>query len=216
MKFDSVKFKLYYDYILTQVYAEPESDYHKITTQEIYDLMIKPLKLKKTAKILDVGCGPGYFLDITKKLKYKNVQGTTGTREDIAICEKKGHTVREEDISFLSDKDESLDFIFCRQVLEHSPFPFITLLEYNRVLKPDAKIYIETPAPGNARNHEANPNHYSILTDRMIMNLLVRAGFELDISNNLESTALDKKTGAEFVEHAYGIIATKKRPIDVK
>ena len=45
MKFDSVKFKLYYDFILTQVYAEPESDYNKITTQEIYDLMIKPLKL---------------------------------------------------------------------------------------------------------------------------------------------------------------------------
>lgn len=216
MKFDSVKFKLYYDFILTQVYAEPESDYHKITTQEIYDLMIKPLKLKKSAKILDVGCGPGYFLDIMKKEKYKNVTGTAGTREDLEICKKKKHKVRDEDISFLSDKDESLDFIFCRQVLEHSPFPYITLLEYNRVLKPDAKIYIETPAPGNVRNHEANPNHYSVLTDKMILNLLVRAGFDLNISNNLESTAVDKKSGEEFTEMSYGIIATKKRPIDVK
>lgn len=216
MKFDSVKFKLYYDFILTQVYAEPESDYNKITTQEIYDLMIKPLKLKKSAKILDVGCGPGYFLDIMKENKYKNVVGTAGTDIDIDICEKKNHNVRKEDISFLSDEDESLDFIFCRQVLEHSVFPYITLLEYNRVLKQDAQIYIETPAPYNERNHESNLNHYSVLTDKMLMNLLVRAGFDLDVSNNLESTAKDKKTGREFSEISYGIIATKKRSIDVK
>ena len=216
MKFDSVKFKLYYDFILTQVYAEPESDYNKITTQEIYDLMIKPLKLKKSAKILDVGCGPGYFLDIMKENKYKNVVGTAGTDIDIDICEKKNHTVRKEDISFLSDDDESLDFIFCRQVLEHSVFPYITLLEYNRVLKQDAQIYIETPAPYNERNHESNLNHYSVLTDKMLMNLLVRAGFDLVVSNNLESTAKDKKTGQEFSEISYGIIATKKRSIDVK
>lgn len=216
MKFDSVKFKLYYDFVLTQVYPEPESDYHKITTREIYDIMVKPLKLKKTAKILDVGCGPGYFLDIMKENKYKNVVGTTGSQEDITICEDKGHTVRQEDISFLSDKDESLDFIFCRQVLEHSPFPYITLLEYNRVLKQGAKIYIETPQPGCTRNHEGNPNHYSILTDRMLMNLIVRAGFDIETSNNLESNALDKKTNEEFVERSYGIVAVKKRPIDVK
>ena len=216
MKFDSVKFKLYYDFILTQVYAEPESDYNKITTQEIYDLMIKPLKLKKSAKILDVGCGPGYFLDIMKENKYKNVVGTAGTDIDIDICEKKNHTVRKEDISFLSDEDESLDFIFCRQVLEHSVFPYITLLEYNRVLKQDAQIYIETPAPYNERNHESNLHHYSVLTDKMLMNLLVRAGFDLVVSNNLESTAKDKKTGREFSEISYGIIATKKRSIDVK
>jgi SAM-dependent methyltransferase len=216
MKYDSVKFKLYYDFILTQVYAEPESEYNKTTTQEIYDLMIKPLKLKKSAKILDVGCGPGYFLDIMKENKYKNVVGTAGTDIDIDICEKKNHNVRKEDISFLSDEDESLDFIFCRQVLEHSVFPYITLLEYNRVLKQDAQIYIETPAPYNERNHESNLNHYSVLTDKMLMNLLVRAGFDLDVSNNLESTAKDKKTGREFSEISYGIIATKKRSIDVK
>lgn len=216
MKLDTVKLKLYYEFILTQVYAEPESEYHKITTQEIYDLMIKPLKLKKTANILDVGCGPGYFLDVMKKNKYKNVVGTTGSQEDIKLCEDKGHTVRREDISFLTDKDESLDFIFCRQVLEHSPFPYITLLEYNRVLKQGAKIYIETPQPNCVRNHEANPNHYSILTDKMLLNLLVRAGFDIEVSNNLESTALDKTTNREFVEKSYGIVAVKKRPIDVK
>lgn len=216
MKFDTVKFKLYYDFILTQVYSEPESEYHRITTEEIYQIMIRPLKLKKTANILDVGCGTGYFLDVMKKNKYKNVVGTTGSLEDIKICEDKGHTVRREDISFLTDKDESLDFIFCRQVLEHSPFPYITLLEYNRVLKQGAKIYIETPEPGCDRNHEANPNHYSVLTDRMLMNLLVRAGFDIEVSNNLESRAKDKKTNKEFVEKSYGIIAVKKRPIDIK
>ena len=216
MKFDTVKFKLYYDFVLTQVYTEPESEYHKITTEEIYDLMIKPLKLKKTANILDVGCGPGYFLDIMKKNKYKNAVGTTLSKEDIKICEDKGHTVRREDISFLTDKDESLDFIFCRQVLEHSPFPYITLLEYNRVLKQGAKIYIETPQPNCVRNHEGNPNHYSVLTDKMLMNLIVRAGFDIEVSNNLESTAVDKKTQEQFAELSYGIIAVKKRPIDVK
>ena len=216
MKFDTVKFKLYNEFIQTQCVTEPENEFNKITTEEVYNLMIKPLKLKKTATILDVGCSAGYFLDVAKKEKYKNVTGITSFRDEVAICKDKGHEVRYEHTSFLTDKDESVDFIYCRRNLEKSPYPYITLLEFNRVLKQKGKLYIETAQPHNARNHEAHPNNYSVMTDRMLMNLLVRAGFDIEVSNNLESNAIDKATEEKFVEKAYGIVAVKKRPIDVK
>lgn len=216
MKFDTVKFKLYNEFIQTQRIAEPENEFNKITTEEVYNLMIKPLKIKKTATILDIGCSAGYFLDVAKKEKYKNVTGITSFKDEVQLCQDKGHKVRYEHTSFLSDKDESVDFIYCRRDLEKSPFPYITLLEFNRVLKQKGKLYIETAQPHNVRNHEAHPNNYSVMTDRMLMNLIVKAGFDIDITNTLESQALDKATDQTFAEKAYGIVAVKKRPIDVK
>jgi len=42
-------------------------------------------------------------------------------------------------------------------------------------------MFIEVPAPGNERvhMHEFNPNHYSILGDRMWQGLFKKSGFEL-------------------------------------
>ena len=77
--------------------------------------------------------------------------------------------------------DASIDFIWCRHALEHSPYPLFTLFEFHRVLKPNGQVFIEVPAPGNERAyiHEFNPNHYSILGDRMWQGLFIKANFEL-------------------------------------
>jgi ubiquinone/menaquinone biosynthesis C-methylase UbiE len=216
MSATSLKFKMYYEYLNAKVQPKPLSDFHEITSTETYDLLIKPLKLKKTAKILEIGSGPGYFLDILKKNKFKNVQGIVATTDELELCKKNKHNVRVEDHNFIDEDDESKDFIICRNTLETSPFPFIALMEYNRILKQKGQIYIEMSAPMNDRNHESRVNYYSLVHDRMIMNWLVRAGFDITVSNNLESTAKDNKTGKSFLEKSYGIVATKQRPIDVK
>jgi hypothetical protein len=43
------------------------------------------------------------------------------------------------------------------------------LYEFERVLSKSGQIFIEVPAPDNERTymHEFNPNHYSILGERM-------------------------------------------------
>lgn len=211
---DLVKLRFYYEHILGQVYGEGESPFHKQITEDVVKQFFDPLELSFDSYILDLGCGPGFFLDETKSRGYTNTVGMTLSPEDIKLCEQKGHTVKKSDINFLDDLDESVDFIFCRHAIEHSPFPYITLLEYNRVLKPNAKMYIEVPAPDSDRQHEQNKNHYSILGDAMWSSLLVRSGF--DVSKFTYSYEVENNSGDNWIEKTLIYVCERRFPVDVK
>lgn len=210
-----LRLKFYYDYILGQVYAEGDSAFHKSITEDVIERFIDPLKLHKKSAILDLGCGPGYFLDAMKMRGYANLVGVSLSDEDVTTCQSKGHNVRKADINFLSDPDESLDMLFCRHSIEHSPFPYITLLEYNRVLRPNGNLYIEVPAPDCDRNHETNRNHYSILGKAMWLSLLQRTGFDIEWYDYNFPITLNK-TGEKFEEKYYIFVCQRRRPVDVK
>lgn len=229
---DLIKLKFYNEWLYTaHIYQEGDSQMHKDLTKNMVEKYIDPLVLKKDAKILDLGCGPGYFLDLMKEREYTDLTGVTVSPGDIKICENKGHKIAKYDFSFLPQKegyyDESVDFIFLRQALEHSPYPIFTLMEYNRVLKQGSKIYIEVPAPDCARQHETNLNHYSIFGEKQLAALLLRTGFsintfdhfEFDLNIPIKDIVMvndDPSTFDTVREKFYCIIATKSRPLDIK
>lgn len=221
---DLVKLKLYNEWIYTaHIYDEGDSPMHKNLTKEVVAKYIDPLNLPKNAKILDMGCGPGYFLDEMKDRDYTDVVGITLSPGDIKTCTEKGHNIKSYDLSFLPQKDgyydESVDFIFSRHALEHSPYPIFTLMEYNRILKQGAKMYIEVPQPECERLHEWNLNHYSIFGQSQLAALLVRCGFNIDTFNNLEFDIQGKNDkGEEFTakEKFFCILVSKQRPLDIK
>jgi SAM-dependent methyltransferase len=188
---DLVKLKLYNEWLYTaHLYDEGDSPMHKLLTEETVKKYIDPLNIPKNAKILDLGCGPGYFLDEMKARGYTDLVGVTLSPNDIKMCEDKGFTIQKYDMSFLPQKegyyDESVDFIFLRHSLEHSPYPIFSLMEYNRVLKQGSKIYIEVPAPDCERKHEFNLNHYSILGENQLAALIKRTGFDIDLFQYIE------------------------------
>ena len=223
---DLIKLKFYNEWLYTaHIYDEGDSDFHQQLTKQVVETYIDPLNLPKDAHILDLGCGPGYFLDEMKTREYTNTVGVTLSPGDIDICQSKGHTIKTYDLSFLPQKegyyDESVDFIFLRHALEHSPYPIFSLMEYNRLLKQGSKIYIEVPAPDCERKHEYNLNHYSILGSNQLGALLIRCGFNIDKFNNLEFelTIPPEEEGGEptkATETYYCIVATKARPLDIK
>jgi len=222
---DLVKLRFYVDYLYqTHIYDEGESGFHKDLTAQVVKGYIDPLNLPKDAHILDLGCGPGYFLDEMKDRRYTNVTGVTLSPGDIKICESKGHTIKKYDLSFIPQRDgyndESVDFIFLRHAFEHSPYPIISLMEYNRLLKQNGKLYIEVPQPNCDRKHEWNLNHYSIFGEQQLAALLQRCGFEIDAFNTIEFDLQAKKDDSDEAvpvrEKYYAIMATRRRPLDVK
>ena len=221
---DLIKLKFYNEWLYTaHIYDEGNSQMHESLTKQVVTQYIDPLNIPKDAKILDLGCGPGYFLDEMKTREYTDVVGVTLSPGDIKLCESKGHKIKQYDLSFLPQKegyfDESVDFIFLRHALEHSPYPIFSMMEYNRVLKQGGKIYIEVPAPDCERKHEWNLNHYSILGEQQLAALLTRCGFDINKFENLEfNIGMNDSEGKQQLvkEKFYCIVATKARPLDIK
>ena len=226
---DLVKLKFYNEWLYTaHIYDEGDSQFHKQLTTYVVEKYIDPLNIAKDATVLDLGCGPGYFLDEMKARGYTNVTGVTLSDGDVKLCTEKGHTIKEYDLSFLPQKDgfidESTDFIFLRHALEHSPYPIFTLMEYNRILKHNGLIYIEVPAPDCERKHEYNLNHYSILGFSQLAALLQRTGFNLIHNDTLEfeinmpnpEAKEGEPASIPVKERYFAIVAKKARPLDIK
>lgn len=220
---DLVKIKLYNEWIYTShIQPEQDAEYNRSLTENAIKNYIEPLNLPKDAVILDIACGPGYFLDAMKNLGYTNVTGITLSPEDIETCKKKGHTVKQHDMSFLPQKngfiDESVDLIFCRQALEHSPYPLFSLMEYNRLLKQPGFLYVETPAIDTDRKHEFYSNHYSVFGTTQLGALLQKTGFNIRQFNVLDFSLKVELDGDEKTinDKAYCVLTNKQRPLDIK
>jgi SAM-dependent methyltransferase len=220
---DIVKLKFYNEWIYSHIYDEGETDLHKRITSEVTKTYVDPLTLPKDSKILNIGCGVGYFLDEMKSRGYTDVTGITLSEANMEYCVKKGHNAKIYDPAFLPHADGFIDegtrLIFARHILHHSPYPIFNLIEYNRLLELKGKLYIEVPVPDCERKHEYNANHYSILGAPMLNALLQRTGFKVEKFNDIEfdiNATLADGTETAIKEKYYCILATKITPLDIK
>lgn len=182
------------DKVSKEVYSEPDTDMHmKMIDQIIPDLEKNQLGDNKDQAILDIGCGQGYAMQKLKEAGYTNVQGITMSDEDVKATQDRGFKCENMDQSFMTYPDESFDFLFVRHCLEHSPFPYLTLGEYKRVLKTGGKIYIEMPAPDNHRPLEYTPNHYSIMGAKQWAALILRHQLQIIVATDFKIELFDSK-----------------------
>lgn len=79
-------------------------------------------------------------------------------------------------MTFLPFDDNEFDLIFARHVLEHSPFPIITLMEWHRVAKKKGWMCLVAPAPHYWLS--GGRNHYSIVPLKNLEWWLRRSGWE--------------------------------------
>jgi cyclopropane fatty-acyl-phospholipid synthase-like methyltransferase len=81
---DLIKLKFYNEWLYTaHIYDEGDSQFHQNLTKQVVETYVDPLNLPKDAHIIDLGCGPGYFLDEMKTREYTNVIGITLSPGDI-------------------------------------------------------------------------------------------------------------------------------------
>ena len=108
-------------------------------------ILDKIAKAKKSGKLLDIGCGPGFFLDQAKRRGWE-VQGVDLSRWS------RDHAKEYFNIDvyqgFLAEarfEDRGFDVIVMNDVIEHLEDPKSVLKEIRRILKNDGVIYISTP-----------------------------------------------------------------------
>jgi SAM-dependent methyltransferase len=185
--------------IANDTYPEIPSDLHDAITGDVMERALQMFRLPAEARVLDVGCGQGVALKRFVARGFHPV-GITLNAIDVAACQSDGYDVRQMDQSFLEFEEGAFDLVWCRHCLEHSIFPYFTLDGFRRVLAPGGCLYVEVPAPDTASGHHANGNHYSVLGRSMLASLIVRSGF--DILDSLEvnfSTALGPDTYWGFI-----------------
>ena len=198
----------------SEVYSEPDSHMHKnMIDHVIRDLVKNQLGSDKDIKILDIGCGQGYAMMKLRENGFTDLTGITLSEEDVEATLDRGFQCEEMDQSFMSFEDNSFDFLVSRHCLEHSPFPYLTLIEYLRVCKPKGKIYIEMPAPENHRTLEAIPNHYSLMGSTMWESLMDRSGWKILLSSKFGVKLNDTDTGESFDEINQIFVLEKPEPV---
>lgn len=95
-------------------------------------------------KILDIGCGVGYFLRVARERGW-DVAGLDLDKAAVDIACQHDIDVRWEVADEMSFSDGEFDVVTLFNVIEHLPAPQMTLKEIRRVLKPGGLFVLETP-----------------------------------------------------------------------
>ena len=106
---------------------------------QLNKILTNKLKLKKTIKILDAGCGTGYVAEVLSKLNYKNITGIDFSEEMLAIARSK-KIYKKLICQSLNEKIElrskQFELIICTGVLTSGHVGPSAINELVRLLKP--------------------------------------------------------------------------------
>ena len=158
MKKKNIKLKKFYD----KVYRKGEEKHftNLITmgkTSEEYSSILKEIKWRNK-KVIDVGCGTGYFAYQVAK-KGGNVLGIDYSEEAIRIAKERYQhpnlVYKKIDVS--KKIIEKFDVVVSIGTLEHMDNPFLMLKKLKKSLKQGGKIIITSP-------NWLNPRGYVLLT----------------------------------------------------
>lgn len=112
-------------------------------------LLISELNPQENDKILDAGCGDGYYLYLLSNLGNFNLIGIDYLKKNIENAKKqvskKGIKYYVGDILKMPFKKESFNKIILSEVLEHVEDDLKALLELKRVLRKGGYLYITVP-----------------------------------------------------------------------
>jgi len=124
--------------------------------QPFHDFWDRPLeymvRLVKPKKVLEIGCAMGFFIESLRKRgieaygvdisRYAISKAAPEIRPYLYRCD-----VSENELPF---PDNSLDFLYTLETIEHLKHPEYAIKAMERVLKPGGFVFMTTPAPGTS------------------------------------------------------------------
>lgn len=170
---DYKRFDRHITSLIADIYEQPPDEGHiEWAVSAVDKLATIPQNLHT---VLDIGCGQGFMREYFEEVLGMVWSGIT-IGEDFAIAKKAGiKQIYNIDMTFLPWDGPTFDLIFARHVLEHSPFPLISLMEWRRVCK--GYLLLIVPAPDYWGF--GGRNHYHVMTRPQLEFLLKRAGWDV-------------------------------------
>lgn len=134
--------------------------------------------------VLEVGCGPGHFLDAVRELGMR-VEGVDRART-AAGPRARGHTIHDCWLQDLAPVAARFDAVAMWEVIEHVPDPKDMLVHARKWLRPGGFLALSTPSSSGlpARALGARfpmvcpPDHLALFSRRGLTALLTGAGFD--------------------------------------
>ena len=174
------------------VYGQPTDPGHTAWALHAFDWIRTTIYAEKemVGQVLDVGCGEAFMCLPFEAIGMNWTGVTIGKdfeRAKVVLEELKFDPakVEEADMTFLPFNDNTFDLVFARHVLEHSPFPIITLMEWRRVTKPGGHLCLVSPAPHwwGVRGK----NHYAVVPKQNLEWWLMRSGWHVQHEFNFHN-----------------------------
>lgn len=173
--------------LLSRVYDQyGRNDYlSPITVQRYRDLLTEFESFRQNNKLLDIGCGNGFFLDEALKSGWKAC-GTEYADKAIKINEDKGIKMFRGDLSSIDFGDLKFDVITSFEVLEHLPDPASHLKKLTGLLRKGGLLYLTTPnfdslnrrLLKNKWNVISYPEHLCYFNKKSLNHLMEKSGMK--------------------------------------
>lgn len=167
---DYRRFNGYLNNLSQDIYPQPPDPGHTEQAQAYLDWA---LGIVGGTSVLDIGCGEGFCRTMFEERGIEWQGVTMGP--DYEECLKLSLPVERMDMSFLQLPDNSFDLLFARHVLEHSPFPILTLMEWRRVCRNYLLIVLPTPDYWGF----GGKNHYSVFNQEQWFHSYSKAGWKI-------------------------------------
>lgn len=156
-----------------------------ITVKSFNKILDEFEKYRKTNKILDVGCGLGYFLSIALQRGWE-VYGTEYSLVAVDKCTSKGIIMYEGDLKTENYEPEEFDIVTSFEVLEHINNPKIELNKFYSILRKGGLFYCTTPNFNSLNryyskekyNNICYPEHLTYYTQKTLNKVVVESGFK--------------------------------------
>lgn len=135
-------------------------------------------------KVLELGCGPGYFLEFLSSRGFRHVQGIDICDEQVALAVRRGNDATSADVfQYLEETDQAFSAIVALDFLEHfHRQELVSLLQsIFRALDDGGRLILRTPNGGGLfAGHivYGDLTHLTIFTPNSLTQLLRNVGFE--------------------------------------